>query len=108
MLEDEEGGPAGAEGEVLRDFRALLPAGFEALKAGEEALADEGQRDHHWSGRCWGQSFRPSPWPQPMFPSGRLVNDGSVFFPSSRASMALDCSRASRYFRKRIQEVCPV
>ena len=47
MLEEEEGGPAGAEGEVLRDFRALLPAGFEALKVGEEALVDEGQRDHH-------------------------------------------------------------
>ena len=47
MLEEEEGGPAGAEGEVLLDLRALLSAGFEALKAREEALVDDGQEDHH-------------------------------------------------------------
>lgn len=44
----------------------------------------------------------------PAFSPVRLVEDEAVFLPSSPASAARSCSRPSRYFRKRSQEVCSV
>jgi hypothetical protein len=47
-------------------------------------------------------------WRGPSFPAVGLVEEESVLFALESASMARSCSSASRYLRKRSQEVCSV
>jgi hypothetical protein len=91
-------------------FDGVRPAGalLEAVQVGEELGVDEVAQVVASLGLVVVEFAVRVFRRRPAFPSVVGIEDEGYFFPSSAASVALSCSRPSRYFRNSSQEVCSV